>query len=643
MSKIKIELPDGSKKEFKKGISGYDIALSIGERLANAALAVEIDGKLKDLHSPINENVKLRIITYRDDEGREMFKHSAAHVMADAVLRLFPKAKLTIGPAVEDGFYYDFDIDKPFTDSDLSKIEKEMDKIIAEDHKFIRLEPESKKHAKDLLKKHHKDNEYKLEMINELGDEQASFYQHGKFMDMCLGPHLPSTGKIKAHKLTKIAGAYWRGDAKNKQLQRIYGVAFPDKKELKDYLHLLEEAEKRDHRKLGKDLELFSFHQESPGMPFFHNKGTIIFNKLVEFMSAEMRKLNYEIIKTPMILNKSLWLKSGHWDHYKENMYFTKIDEDDFAVKPMNCPGGMLVFKTNTHSYRDLPIKAGEFGLVHRHELSGVLSGLFRVRVFTQDDAHVFCSENQIKNQIIELIDLVHKIYSTFGLDYSVELSTKPEKAMGSDKIWKAAEKGLQEALEAKGLPFKLNPGDGAFYGPKIDFHVKDVLGRSWQCGTIQLDFLMPEKFDLTYKGEDNNDHRPVMLHRAIYGSVERFLGILVEHFGGKFPLWLSPVQVRLMIVSEKFINYAEKIKKNYFEHGIRVEIDKRTESVSKKVRDAQVDQIPIMLTIGEKEQENNTVALRTLDGIVKYGIKSDDLLKAIKKSIENRELKFKV
>ena len=356
-----------------------------------------------------------------------------------------------------------------------------------------------------------------------------------------------------------------------------------------------------------------------------------------------MRKLNYEIIKTPMILNKSLWLKSGHWDHYKENMYFTKIDEDDFAVKPMNCPGGMLVFKTNTHSYRDLPIKAGEFGLVHRHELSGVLSGLFRVRVFTQDDAHVFCSENQIKNQIIELIDLVHKIYSTFGLDYSVELSTKPEKAMGSDKIWKAAEKGLQEALEAKGLPFKLNPGDGAFYGPKIDFHVKDVLGRSWQCGTIQLDFLMPEKFDLTYKGEDNNDHRPVMLHRAIYGSVERFLGILVEHFGGKFPLWLSPVQVRLMIVSEKFINYAEKIKKNYFEHGIRVEIDKRTESVSKKVRDAQVDQIPIMLTIGEKEQENNTVALRTLDGIVKYGIKSDDLLKAIKKSIENRELKFKV
>ncbi len=643
MSKIKIKFPDGTKKSYPKGVSGYDIAKSIGPKLAKDALAIMVDDELKDIYSKIQKNAEIRIITYKDPEGKEIFKHSASHLMADAVLRLFPKAKLTIGPTIEDGFYYDFDIEKPFTEKDLKKIEKEMEKIAAEDHEFIRLEAKNKEEGKRILKKYHPGNEYKLELINELGDDEISFYKHGKFCDLCKGPHLPNVGKIKAFKLTKIAGAYWRGDAKNKQLQRIYGVAFPDKKELKNYLHLLEEAERRDHRKLGKDLDLFSFQLEAPGMPFFHNKGMIIFNKLVEFMTEEMHKLNYEIIRTPMILNKSLWLQSGHWDHYKENMYFTKIDEQDFAVKPMNCPGCILVYKSKTHSYKELPIKVGEFGLVHRHELSGVLSGLFRVRVFTQDDAHVFCTENQIKEQIIELIELVDTIYSKFDLAYSVELSTRPEKYMGSKKIWDTAEKALEDALKLKKMDYKINPGDGAFYGPKIDYHVKDVLGRSWQCGTIQVDFSMPQKFKLSYEGKDNKKYRPVMLHRAIYGSVERFLGILIEHFAGKFPLWLAPEQVRIMTVSQKFGKHAEKLKKKYFDAGIRVEIDNRAESIPKKVREAQLDKIPLMLTIGDKEVNNNTVAVRTLDGQVKFGVKADILLKKIKDNIEKRELKFKI
>ena len=642
MSKIKIKLPDGSKKQYEKGISGYEIAKSIGEGLAKAALAIEVDGELKDLHSKLEKNANIRIITYRDAEGQEMFKHSASHIMADAVMKVFPKAKMTLGPAIEDGFYYDFDVEKPFTEKDLEKIEKEMDKIVKEDHQFKRLEAKGIKEGKKVLKKHKQDNEYKLEMISDLGDEQISFYKHGKFLDLCRGPHIPSTGHIKAFKLVKIAGAYWRGSSENKQLQRIYGVAFPEKKELKKYLHLLEEAAKRDHRKVGKDLDLFSFHDEAPGMPFFHNKGLIIFDELVKFMSEEMRKLNYEIIKTPMILNKKLWLQSGHWDHYKENMYFTKIDKQDFAVKPMNCPGGMLVFKTNTHSYRDLPIKAGEFGLVHRHELSGVLSGLFRVRVFTQDDAHVFCTEDQIKDQIIELIELVDRIYSKFGLDYSVELSTKPEKSLGSKKIWNLSEKALEDALKTKKMDYKINPGDGAFYGPKIDYHVKDVLGREWQCGTIQLDFSMPEKFKLSYEGSDSKKHRPVMLHRAIYGSVERFMGILIEHFAGKFPIWLSPVQVRIMTVAQRLGKDAEKLRQKFFDAGLRVEIDNRAESIPKKVRQAQLDKVPIMLTVGDKEVKNKTIALRTLDGQVKFGLKPKELIKKLKKSVEERELVFK-
>ncbi len=642
--KIKIRLPDGSKKEYDKGITGYEIAKAIGEGLAKAALAIEIDGKLKDLHVPIEKNANIRIITYRDEEGQELFKHSASHVMADAVLRLFPKAKLTIGPAIEHGFYYDFDIDRPFTESDLEKIEKEMEKIVAEDHKFIRLEPKSDKEAKDMLKKHHKGNEYKLELINDLGDEQASFYKHGKFMDLCRGPHLPSTGHIKAFKLTKIAGAYWRGDAKNKQLQRIYGIAFPDKKELRQYLKMLEEAEKRDHRKLGKELELFSIHEEGPGFPFFLNKGMILKNELIRYWRELHRKRDYQEISTPIILNRALWERSGHWKNYRENMYTTKIDGDDYAIKPMNCPGGMLVYNEKVHSYRELPLRVGELGIVHRHELSGTLAGLFRVRVFTQDDAHHFMTESQMKSEVKFLMKLFDEVYSMFGFEYHMELSTKPEKSIGTARQWKIATETLREVLEETKQEYKINEGDGAFYGPKIDFHLKDAIGRTWQCGTIQLDMSLPERFDLKYMGEDGTtDHRPVMLHRVVYGSIERFMGILIEHFAGKFPLWLSPEQVRIMTLSEKFENHACKVYDQFFNAGIRVEKDFRAESIGKKVREAQLQKIPIMLTIGEKEQKNNTVALRTLDGQVKFGVKPGELLKSMKKAIEERDMEFKV
>ncbi|MBD3354688.1 threonine--tRNA ligase, partial [Candidatus Woesearchaeota archaeon] len=483
---------------------------------------------------------------------------------------------------------------------------------------------------------------YKLELLEDI--DRPTVYKLGDFKDLCSGPHLPSSGKIKAFRLTKTAGAYWKGDSDNKQLQRIYGISFPDKKQLNKYLKLQEEAEKRDHRKIGKRMNLFSIHEEAPGMPFFHDKGTFIWEKLKEFMIKEMRALDYELNKTPIILNKSLWLKSGHWDHYKENMYFTKIDNQDFAVKPMNCPGNLLIYKTTQHSYRELPLKAGEFGLVHRHELSGVLSGLFRVRVFTQDDAHVFCEESQIQDQIIELLDLVKKTYSTFGFEYHVELSTKPANAMGSAEIWEKAEKALKEALKKKKINFKINPGDGAFYGPKIDFHVKDAIGRSWQCGTIQLDFSMPEKFDLTYEGKDGKKHRPVMLHRAIYGSLERFMGILIEHFAGWFPLWMNPLQARVITVSKKFNKYAKKVEKELKDAGIRVDSALRAETTGKKVRDSQIEKIPILLTIGEKEQKAKTVAVRTnKDGKVKFGVKLSTLIKTIKDNVEKKEIEFKI
>jgi len=605
---VELTFPDGNTKTYDAGITGQQVALDISEGLARAALAIEYNGRMIDTTTPITTDGNIRIITFKDPEGVELFKHSSAHLLAHAIKRLYPQAKPTIGPAVEQGFYYDFD-DLDISMDDFSKIEAEMKKIVEEKLETKRVEYANKEEAKAAFQ----DNPYKIEMINELEDNKPTAYQQGDFIDLCRGPHVPNTKMIKAFKLMKLAGAYWRGDANNKMLTRIYGVSFPDKKELKEYLHMLEEAEKRDHRKIGKAMDLFSFQQEAPGMPFFHDKGAFMWNKLVDFVSDMLRERNYEIIKTPLIMNKALWLQSGHWDHYKENMYFTKIDSDEenFAVKPMNCPGHLLVYKNRMYSYRDLPLRMAEFGLVHRHELSGVLSGLFRVRTFTQDDAHVFCTEKQIKEEVENLIQFMDIVYTTFGFSYSMELSTKPEKAMGDPKKWELAEQKLQEVLEAQGKEWKLNPGDGAFYGPKIDFHIKDALGRSWQCGTIQLDFQMPEKFNLTYEGSDGQKHQPVMIHRAVLGSVERFLGNIIEQFAGKFPLWISPNQIKLLPIADRHLEYAKKIAKQYQAAGLRVEIDERSESVNKKVRDAQLEQFNYILVVGDKEAETNTVNVR--------------------------------
>ncbi len=603
---VKIKFPDGSVEEFKKGVTGLEIAKFISEGLARVAIAIKVNEELQDLSKPIEKDASVKIITFKDKEGVEIFRHSTAHLMAHAVVELFPYAKPTIGPVVDEGFYYDFD-HEPFKPEDIEKIEKKMKELVKEKIPIERIEL-SKKQALEMFK----DNQYKIEMINELEEDKITAYKQGKFVDLCKGPHVPNTKMIKAFKLTKIAGAYWRGDSKNKMLTRIYGIAFPDKEDLKKYLHLIEEAKKRDHKLIGKQMELFSFHEEGPGFPFFHNKGTFVFDKLVSFMKKEMIKRDYEINKTPIILNKELWLQSGHWDHYRESMYFTKIDEKDFAVKPMNCPGNILVYKSRLHSYRELPIKAGEFGLVHRHELSGVLSGLFRVRSFVQDDAHVFCSEEQLEDEIIALMDFIDYIYQSFGFRYNVELSTRPEKALGSKEVWDLAEKSLENAMMKRKMKYKINPGEGAFYGPKIDYHLKDAIGRTWQCATIQVDFSMPEKFDLQYEGKDGKKHRPVMVHRAIYGAVERFMAILIEHFAGKFPMWLSPIQVRVLSVSEKTADYASKIGKKLKDSGLRMEIDNRSETVNKKIREAEIAHVNYILVVGEREKNSRTVNVRT-------------------------------
>jgi len=640
---VAITFPDGTKANFDKGVTAKKIAETIGAGLAKAALAAKVNGKLVDLSYPIEENSDVKIITFKDDEGQAVFKHSATHILMHALTRLY-KAIPGVGPAIEDGFYHDFECKKKVSMDDLKAIEEEMKKIVKEDIKIEKKVMPIAKAIKFLKDKGYKYTVELAEDLKEQGEKEVAFYENGDFINMCKGPHVSSTGIIKAFKLTKVSGAYWKGDSSNPQLQRIYGVAFPEEKELKKYLKLLQEAEKRNHRIIGKEMDLFSIHEEAPGMPFFHNKGNFIWEKLKDFMTVEMRDLGYEINKTPIILNKALWLKSGHWDHYKDNMYFTKIDTADYAVKPMNCPGNILVFKTKLHSYKELPIKAGEFGLVHRHELSGVLSGLFRVRVFTQDDAHVFCTEEQIQDQIVELIELVDRVYSAFGFKYDVELSTKPAKAMGDPKIWDIAEKSLADAMDAKKMKFKINPGDGAFYGPKLDFHIKDAIGRSWQCGTIQLDFSMPEKFDLTYEGKDGKKHRPVMLHRAIYGSLERFMGILIEHFAGWFPLWINPLQARVIAVSDDFNKYASNVVKELKENGIRVDFDDRAESTSKKVRDSQLQKVPILINIGEKEEKAKTIAVRTnKDGKVKFGVKTEDLIKKISENVEKREIEFKL
>lgn len=606
---IKITLKDGTTREYPSGITILEIAGDISKGLAKNAVAARFNNIVTDLQKRVNEDGTLEILTFDDPEGKNAFRHTTSHILAQAVQRLFPGTKLGIGPAIADGFYYDFDSQHVFTPDDLQKIELEMEKIIKEDYSLERKELSREEAIKYFTGKNEK---YKVELIEDLpADVAISLYQQGDFVDLCAGPHVPSTGRVKALKLMNLAGAYWRGSEKNKMLQRIYGTSFSKKTELDEYLNRLEEAKRRDHRKLGQELKLFALMDEGPGFPFFLPKGMVIRNELESYWREIHRKAGYEEIKTPIILNRQLWERSGHWDHYRENMYSTVIDEEDYQIKPMNCPGAMLVYNTALHSYRDLPMRMGELGLVHRHELSGVLHGLMRVRCFTQDDAHIFMLPEQITSEISGVIDLVDGLYKRFGFEYHVELSTRPDDSMGSEEDWNAATCALEAALKVKGMNYKVNPGDGAFYGPKIDFHLRDSIGRTWQCGTIQLDFQMPEKFDLTYIGEDGQKHRPVMIHRVAFGSIERFIGILTEHFAGAFPTWLSPVQVKILPITERQKAYADKLYQELFDVGIRVEVDGRSEKIGYKIREAQLEKVPYMLVIGDKEMETGTAALR--------------------------------
>jgi len=606
---IYISLKDGSQREFPEGISLLQIAESISPKMAKSAVTALFNGKVTDLNAVVNVNGDLEILNFEDERARQVYRHSSSHVMAQAVKRLWPNTKFAIGPAVDKGFYYDFDTDHTFTPDDFKLIEKEMENIIKSNYSFVRKElPRG-----DALKFFADRNEdYKVELIQDLPEDAViSIYEQGEFVDLCAGPHVPSTGKLKAVKIMSLAGAYWRGSEKNKMLQRIYATSFPKQAMLDDYLNKLEEAKKRDHRKLGKELGLFVLLDEGPGFPFFLPKGMVLRNELEQYWRDQHQKAGYQEIRTPIILNEEIWHRSGHWDHYKDNMYFTKIDEEDYAVKPMNCPGGILVYKQNLHSYRELPLRIGEMGLVHRHEMSGVLHGLMRVRAFTQDDAHIFMLPEQIIAEIKGVMNLIDLFYKQFGFSYHVELSTRPEDSMGSQEIWDLATDALKQALEERGLEYKINEGDGAFYGPKIDFHLQDSLDRTWQCGTIQLDFQMPDKFDLTYIGEDGEKHRPVMIHRVIYGSMERFIGILTEHFGGAFPTWLAPIQVRVIPITERQHDYAEQIISRLKADGIRVEADKRSEKIGYKIREGQLQKIPYLLVLGDKEIEAEAVAVR--------------------------------
>jgi len=609
---IQITLKDGSIKQVESGMSIIEIAKSISGRLAKEAVAGVVNGITVDLSYVLTEDVALNILTINDEEGLDVFRHTSAHVMAMAVQNLFPGTKLAIGPPIENGFYYDFDTEHIFVPEDLEKIEKEMKRIIKENfrpERFILNRSEAVSFMSE------KGADYKVELINDLPeDAELSFYKHGEFVDLCAGPHLLGLKQIKAFKLLSIAGAYWRGDADKKMLQRIYATSFPKASQLEAYLHRLEEAKKRDHRKLGKELKLFSIMEQGPVFPFFLPKGMVVKNKLLEYWREVHDEAGYVEIETPQILNRELWETSGHWHHYSENMYSLKIDDEDYAIKPMNCPGGMLVYKTELRSYRDFPMRVGELGKVHRHELSGALHGLMRVRAFTQDDAHIFMLPSQIKDEIKEVCRVIDSIYETFGFKYHVELSTRPEKSIGSEEQWQHAESSLQESLEEMNLDYKLNPGDGAFYGPKIDFHLEDCIGRTWQCGTIQLDLQLPERFDLTYIGEDGEKHRPVVIHRVAFGSIERFLGILIEHYAGKFPTWLSPVQVKLITVADRHEDYANYIKNILVSYGIRVELDGRKESVGYKIREARLGRNPYMLVIGDKEVEERNIAVRSRD-----------------------------
>lgn len=630
---VNITFPDGNRKGFENNPTGLDVAKSISDGFARNCVAMELNSTLVDLNTTITHDANVRLITNKDPEALEVLRHSAAHVMAQAVLHLYKDAKLTIGPSVEDGFYYDIDME-PVSEDDFEKIESEMKKAIKAKIPFERAVV-SKSEAMEF----YKDEPYKLEIISELEESTISFYQHGDFTDLCRGPHLPHTGFIKAVKLTKVSGAYWRADQTKAQLQRIYGTAFFSKKELDEYLHFLEEAKKRNHRKIGIALDLFSFHEEAPGMPFFHPKGISIWNCLLDYWRKEHRRAGYVETKTPIMLNRDLWEKSGHWENYRENMYTSLVDEEEYAIKPMNCPGGMLIYGMKPHSYKELPIRAAEIGLVHRHELSGVLSGLFRVRAFHQDDAHIFMKPDQIEKEIIGVLKLVKRIYSTFGLGFHLELSTRPEKSIGTDHQWELTTGGLKAALDTYGQEYQINAGDGAFYGPKIDVHIKDALGRTWQCGTIQLDMSLPERFNLSYIDENNQKQRPFMIHRVIYGSIERFFGILIEHFAGKFPLWMAPVQTILLPINDDLVSHANDVRITLEKVGLRTEVDSRTESLNKKVRDAQLENIPLILTIGDKEKKSKTLSVRTLDGNVRFGVSHEEFLEKVLSHVRERKL----
>ncbi|MCD3193943.1 threonine--tRNA ligase [Clostridium botulinum C] len=632
---IKITLKDGKVLEMEKGLTVLEIAARISTSLRKKALGAKINGEKGELMDVINDDCSLEILTFEDQEGKDTLRHTASHILAQAVKRLYPDVKLAIGPSIENGFYYDFDAEFSFTPEILEKIEKEMNKIVKENlelKKFTLPRDEAIKFMKE------RNEDYKVELIEDLPEDAViSFYEEGEFVDLCAGPHVPSTKEVKAIKLLSVAGAYWRGNENNKMLQRIYGTAFTKKADLEQYLHMLEEAKKRDHRKLGKELGLFDLKEEGPGFPFFYPKGMTLRNTLENYWREMHEKSGYGEIRTPIILNENLWHQSGHWDHYKENMYFTKIDGEDYAIKPMNCPGSILVYKSDLHSYRELPIRLGELGLVHRHEYSGALHGLMRVRNFTQDDAHIFMTKEQITSEILGVIKMIDNFYSLFGFEYFVELSTRPEDSMGSDEDWEAATNGLVKALNEAGLEYKINEGDGAFYGPKIDFHLRDCLGRTWQCGTIQLDFQMPERFDLSYVGADGEKHRPVMAHRVIFGSIERFIGILTEHYAGAFPTWLAPVQVKIMNITDNQIEYCKEIEKTLKENGIRVELDLRNEKIGYKIREAQLQKIPYMLVLGDKEMNENTIAVRSRKQGDLGAMQLVDFVAMVKKEVQEK------
>ena len=607
---MKITLKDGSSKEDAQSMSVIDIAKDFSEGLARVATAGEVDGEVVDLRTVIDKDCELNILTFNDEKGKGAFRHTTSHIMAQAIKRLYPDTKLAIGPSIEDGFYYDIDRETPLVAEDLEKIEAEMKKIVKED---LPIKQYTMPRSEAIAYFKEKDEPYKVELIEDLPEDAViSFYSQGEFTDLCAGPHLMSTKPVKAFKLTSLAGAYWRGSEKNKMLQRVYGTSYPKKAELEEYLHMMEEAKKRDHRKLGKELGLFMMREEGPGFPFFLPKGMELKNQLLDYWREIHKKAGYVEISSPIMLSRHLWETSGHWDHYKDNMYTTVIDDEDFAIKPMNCPGGILVYESEPRSYRDLPLRMGELGLVHRHEKSGQLHGLMRVRCFTQDDAHIFMTPEQVRDEIKGVVKLINEVYSLFGFKYHVELSTRPEDSMGSDEDWDMATKALRGALDDLGLPYVVNEGDGAFYGPKIDFHLEDSIGRTWQCGTIQLDFQLPLRFNLEYTGADGEKHRPIMIHRVIFGSIERFIGILIEHFAGAFPTWLAPVQVKVLPISDKYMDYAQKVLDELNNSGVRAEIDTRAEKIGYKIREAQMKKIPYMLVVGAKEEEDGLVSVRS-------------------------------